>query len=402
MKTIALIDPFWTGHHSTYLKLFAKAMLSLGHTVMAFCPHPHEVTEWVAANCEQSSARFQGFELKEPKPSSFPYQPVQKALNDMSLWRSAAQAIKKARRSTGARPDLVFLAYLDDYLGNYDSPRMIDLLFPYPWTGLYFNPWYLRQYERESDILGPSSQFDVEALAKRCRGIGLLDEGIADRMRERLPGKRVVVLPDIADDSPPDPDFPLYREIVARAKGRKIVSLLGGIAKRKGVLTLLEAAEQLRSDDCFFVFAGPLIEQAFDSGEVPYIRRIAADPPENCLFHFGFIPGEARFNALVTLSDILFAGYVNFPHSSNLLTKAALFEKPVIASREYCMGERVEAFRLGECIGEGNVSECVAALRRLLNGDDTNRNFAGYRLLHSEERFRSALQTLLSHEPADR
>ena len=395
LKTIALIDPFWTGHHSTYIKLFTKAILSLDYTVMVFCPKPQEVMEWVAADCEHSKLKLHLFELHEPEPSRFPYEPVKRALNGFRMWRSAAKAIKSARRETGLCPDLVYFAYLDAYLDYYTTPRIVDLLFPYAWTGLFFSPWYLRQYEQESDIQGPPTEYDVELLARRCRGFGILDEGIAERMRKRFPGKQIVVFPDVADGSPSDRDFPLFREVVAKANGRKIVTLLGGVAKRKGILTLLEAATRMQSDECLFLVSGPLIEQAFEPGEVPTILRMAANPPQNCFFHFDFIPGETRFNALVELSDILFAGYENFPHSSNLLTKAALFEKPVIVSRGYLMEERVKAFGLGECIGEGDVSECIAAIRRLIHSNNSNRNFLGFRNLHSEEQFQSAVENIL-------
>ena len=393
LQTIALIDPFWTGHHSTYIKLFTKAVLSLDCSVIVFCPEPREVMAWVAVNCQNDQERFNVFELHEPVPSHFPYEPVQTALNGFNMWRSAAQAIKRARRETGVRPDLVFFTWLDSYLGFCKNRHIIDLLFPYQWTGLYFQPWYLRNYRQLSDIQGPPREYDVELIARGCRGVGILDEGVANLLCARVAPKPVVVFPDVADSSPPDRDYPLMHDIIRKAKGRRIISIIGGLARRKGMFTLLEAASQMQSDDCFFLFAGV---PSLTTEEETTLKKIVSDSPENCYFHFGFIPGEPQFNALVEFSAILYAAYEGFPFSSNLLTKAALFEKPVIVSNGYCMGERVTALQIGESIHEGNVAECIAAIRRLLTAHDAEWNFTGFRKMHSEETFRTAVEKILT------
>lgn len=393
MRTIAIIDPYWTGHHATYVKLFSKTLLALGHRVMAFCPNPPEVEDWLAANCAHDRTKFQGFELHDPVPPRFPYEPVQTALTGLVMWRSAAQALKCAHRKTGIRPDLVFFLWLDNYLGHYRNRHVVDLLFPHDWAGLYFQPRHLRQYGHLSDIQGPPTDHDVELLSSRCRGVALLDEGVADLLRARLTDKPVVVFPDVADASPPDHDYPLLHDIVSKARGRRIISIIGGLARRKGMFTLLEAASQMQQDDCFFLFAGV---PSLTAEEETTLSEIIADSPENCFFHLGFIPGEAQFNALVEVSDVLYAAYENFPHSSNLLTKAALFEKPVIVSTGNCMGERVAALRIGESIAGGNIAECIAAIRRLLTAHNAEWNFAGFRKLHSEERLSAAVEKILA------
>jgi hypothetical protein len=53
-------------------------------------------------------------------------------------------------------------------------------------------------------------------------------------------------------------------------------------------------------------------------------------------------PDEAQFNSLVYICDILFAAYNNFPNSSNILTKAAIFQRPVVVSNNFCMEKRVK------------------------------------------------------------
>ena len=67
------------------------------------------------------------------------------------------------------------------------------------------------------------------------------------------------------------------------------------------------------------------------------------------------IPGEPQFNAFINACDVIFTGYLNFKGSSNLLTKAAYFNKPVIASEGFCMGKRVEKYHTGIVIKQDDI-----------------------------------------------
>ena len=101
---------------------------------------------------------------------------------------------------------------------------------------------------------------------------------------------------------------------------------------------------------------------------------------------------------------MLYSAYRNFRHSSNILTKAALFEKPVIVSRGHLMAERVERFRLGVAIEQDSAAECAGALRRLCGADRPSAGagasrFDDYLRRHSQASFRAQLAELLG-EPA--
>jgi UDP:flavonoid glycosyltransferase YjiC (YdhE family) len=97
----------------------------------------------------------------------------------------------------------------------------------------------------------------------------------------------------------------------------------------------------------------------------------------------------------------LFAGYRDFPNSSNALTKAAVFERPIVVSDGYLMAERVRMFGLGEVIPEGNAEALVAALRRMLAlgyGDELRgrARWKDYREAHSMVRLKKAMEELLA------
>jgi hypothetical protein len=109
------------------------------------------------------------------------------------------------------------------------------------------------------------------------------------------------------------------------------------------------------------------------------------------LFYFERIPDEPQFNDLVNTCDILFAAYENFLYSSNILTKAAVFKKLLIASNGCCIGRRVRQFQLGLTIEEGNVTQCNEAINALcreleLDSNLLNPDFEGYKKINSDVR----------------
>jgi hypothetical protein len=396
MKTIALVDTLWGGHHPTYLKFFAKTLLELGHEVISLCPEPEEMNLWIASHCPELQPRFHSFELHEPATRPIPIRRLQSRATAVARWQRVAQSIQEISSKRGKAPDITFFAWLDTYLGL--IPAITDTIFPYPWSGLYFQPGYLRippklQWMRHG-ILNPLSVLK----SSHCPVVAVLDEGIADKLQQKL-NKPVVAFPDFTDESPPDMDFEIVKKIRAKAAHRKIVGLLGSLDKRKGTLTLLEVSQQA-SDRWFFVFAGRLAEPAFTAAELAKIGEIVKANPENCFFHLTRIPTEAQFNAIIQICDLLYAAYENFFPSVNVLIKAAIFEKPVIASKNYCMGERVQKFNLGYGIEGGSVSQCVSILEQLHEELSTGHlsiqpDFEGYRQLHSNEQLRAVFQKVL-------
>lgn len=363
-KTVVIVDTYWSGHHPTYFKLFCSIALAHGHRVIALSPASSELSNWKNEKLF-SVDQFRVFKCNEVTPIHAPVKLIGTYLTVCKRWNNVKQTLRDIRSHCKWVPDLVFFPWVDSYLSPLLTPYFLERFFPFSWAGLYFHPYHLRIKKEnilKQKIIGATDRIFKSG---NCKAIAILDEGIFRLLQDRIENKPVIVFPDVADDSAPDFNFNLIDQIRSRANGRKIVVLLGSIAKRKGILTLLNAALDNPTKDYFYVFIGRLAKNTFLPDEQRLLKKLASIPPDNCFFSFKKIPDESKFNALVAISDVVFACYDHFPHSSNILTKIAIFKKPIIVSNRYCMGERVRKFSLGLAIEEGDVSGCIDAIRKI-------------------------------------
>ena len=405
LKTVVILDAYWGGHHATYFKIFTEILVKIGYNVVAICPQSQEVIEWINLTCPERKDFLKVFHINNINLEHL------KILNHLHLWRiyqatsallhwlQAASIIKTITAKLKISPDLVFFPWLDSYLAYYLIPQVIDLIFPYKWTGLYFQPRHLRRKKKMPFL--PSHPFPPHGLlcSKNCQSVNILDEGVVKKLQAVIKDKPFFVFPDFTDETLPDRGFPMLEKIQDQAKGKKIIGLFGSLEKRKGLLKFLEIIQTAIKEDWFFVCVGKLDTKSFTSQDLNAIDKIVSLNPENSFICFERIPDESKFNALVDICDILFTIY-DYPHSSNILTKAAVFEKLVISSNEFCMAERVEKFQLGVTVQKDDTAKSIEGLKCLilrqdLNGNQLQPNFEGYRKAHSNARIYEYFETIL-------
>jgi glycosyltransferase involved in cell wall biosynthesis len=237
--------------------------------------------------------------------------------------------------------------------------------------------------------------------SKKCKSIGAFDEKSSGILQREI-GKPVITLPDIIDDTEPDTTFWMNHKIRELSNGRKIISLLGALDKRKGLLTFMHSIERLNTNNFFFVFAGKLNESSFSSEDLAYIREITANHTDNLFFYPQRIPDEAQFNSLIVASDLLFASYIDFTVSSNLIGKAAMFRKPIIVSQGFYMEELVERYRLGMAIKQGDSETLVNTIEKMVTPEYVkqyeSQNLASFYMKEiSRQSFHSSLEKLVSY-----
>lgn len=336
MRTIVIVDPLWDGHHSTYFKIFAETFLKLDCTVIALCPNPEEMYRWISSHqsiAPEQARLFDAFEFKETASVKLPVKPLRKALSSIRRWRSVAQAVRTVTKKLDKKPDLVFFAWIDLFLGNYLPHNLVNRLFPYPWSGLYLQPYHLRMQKKFANFRRGLLSDRGVLKSRNCRSVVVMDRAIAQKLQIELKDKSVIVSPDITDLSPPSPDFDLAKQVKAKSKNRKIVGLLGSQGKRKGFLTMLEVSQKMKEQDFFFVFAGQPGYESFSPSELKRIGEVIDSSPENCFFHIQSIPDGSQFNALIDVCDIIFVVYERYPFISNILTKAAFLKNLLLPAK---------------------------------------------------------------------
>ena len=401
--TVALVDPIWVGHHATYFRAFIESFLEAGARIVALCPKPGDLEDLVAAHPE----RLQVSELTDPGDSKLFPGREHDPITTRQRWRIASESIDAAEKSSGWQVDFVFFAWLDSYLRFMGSAASAErLLGGRPWTGLYFRNQHLT--DEASGIMAKVKQRlkgDFVMRADTCRLISGVDERTLPYV-EAYAKKPVLLMPDITDETAGDPEVPLAKAIREKAKGRKVIGIVG-LEKRKGFLTLLRVAQEAEKQGkpWFFAFAGVLWWETLSEEETAWVKELLADPPENIYLdpEAGMVPDGAVYNGMASTFDIFFAAYLNslYNGSSNVLTKGALLKKPTIVTEGACLEDRVEKYRLGLAVPEDDAAKCADAIERLLegkgwDGKPLNPRYDDYFALHSHEKLVDHVREMMS------
>jgi glycosyltransferase involved in cell wall biosynthesis len=408
-KTVALIDPLWIGHHPMYFSQFTAAFLRLGARVIGLCPEPAEAMQAArsAAATDDFDQRVSIHHLPAGKRSWFRGRFEGDPLRTFRRWKGAADALYHAEQKVGRRADLVFFPYLDSYLRFLPSAAVPGLTLGRPWSGLY-----LRNHHHGEP---PSLQAALRLLAKGdavirsplCRGIGVLDERFIVPL-QRYTRQTIHAFPDVTDATLPASPHPLATELRRKAAGRKIIGLIG-LERRKGMIHLLRVADRARELRLPWYFACVgRFERGEYSGEEQALldaaaRRSATGEIDN--LHFdpgsGRIPAEADFNSIFASFDLAWAAYEGFEGSSGTLGKAAAFDIPCLATAGECIGHRVEGYRTGLTIPEGDSERALEAIGRILDRRDWQDqplvgDYARFRADHGLPRLDALLGGLLA------
>jgi len=391
-KTIVLYDANYHGHHLTYQKLISKMLLENGYRVWLVSGNVHEVLAWQGNNVAQHKLnQFATAEVSQLSGNTF----RQKQLWGIRAWMYAARKIRNLEKNHKTKPDLVLFLKIDDFVKEKGilNGSIIDLLFPYAWAGIYI---HLRFPGKQKHHIINRWFYHPFAFArsKKLKAIGILQEDVENMLKSQV-SRPIVVLPDVTDESIPAGN-PLTERIKRKANGKKIIGLIGGQDRRKGSFLLFDIARRCAHRDWLFLFAGKMNYPKSDR-ELGELQALIGDETkwENCYFHFERIPDESHFNAVIESCDVLFAVYRNFPFSSNLMTKASLFNKPIVVSSGYLMEARVRQYGIGISCNPDILNDCIGAIESVLRHPIPAQHYENYSHQQSNTRFLARLQTLI-------
>ncbi|GAC1419479.1 MAG: hypothetical protein NVS1B13_16960 [Flavisolibacter sp.] len=321
------------------------------------------VEEWLKENVNGHITKFKGYsyttKLKKYKVSKH----LNHTIEVTDRWNQESKLIRQIQKENKIKIDLVFYAWIDNQLAQFISTTLLDAIFPYKWTGLYFHPYHLRLDGKVIEKKANWRDIDSIFLSKKCIGVVVHDTGIINKFSKRI-GKPVIHFPETADDTPPDNLNPHALQIKDRSKDRIVVGMIA-CEKHKGTLTMIRMARDGNSKKYFFAFLGILPKDNYTNDEWVEVQDFINQKKENCYFHFETLTEGAAYNAVFNSFDIPFLIYNNFISSSNRLTKAAIFKKLVLASNNYCVGDDVKKFNLGETVKPNNHKVALDALEKL-------------------------------------
>jgi glycosyltransferase involved in cell wall biosynthesis len=397
---IALIDWNWLGHHPTYFTHFAEAMAEAGCRVVALCPDPDDFRRRIAQSRLPSELADRiGREAGKLTARQSDFRPARWRGYHQSwlVFGDVGRRLRRWEREQGAKIDLVFFACIYDR--QFERFGVGEKFLRYPWAGLYLHARSFRMPGSPLPIQGGLPCPEQMLRRKSLKALGILDEGIVDAVSEFTGGKPVVVFPDITETAmPAQPEEGLVRKIKMLAAGRPIVSLTGHLLWTKGMDVFTKVAAHPAMGDVFFFLGGSVLWHQIPDEERRLLEGSWERTP-NLYAHLQSLP-EPTMNAVLSASDVVFAAYRQFPNSSNMLTKVATVERPVLVSDGYLMAERVRRFDMGEVVPEGDVEATVDAIRKMLapgylESLRQRARWSEYREAHSVGRLRQAIGEIL-------
>lgn len=379
-----------------------RELLKAGCRVLAICPAPDESDQFVREDFAEDPEvipRFRAVLFKDPHPVI----PLKKLDHDpfstVVRWNELVRAVGEGQKANGWTVDLVFFCWLDSFLRFAPTSSLPNRL-GIPWSGLYFRNHHLLKGRGPIDTGISLLKGDHLLGNGRCRTVGLLDERPAPVISERY-GVQPVLFPDITNETRPARSSQRARAIREEAGGRFVLGMIS-LEPRKGVIEMLKIASECRDRPWYWVFTGPYEESWFSGEELELIHRLKREAVAGEIDHLHLdlsgeriADGEA-YNGLLDAFDTILAVYPGWEGSSNALTKAAVFEKWVLACEGGCVGPRVRDFQLGLCIDPGDVPESIQAIECLEQGtcpggEPLKPRFAEYRQRHSLDQLQKSL-----------
>jgi hypothetical protein len=250
-------------------------------------------------------------------------------------------------------PDIKFfyIMYLDKYslpffpyckyFCNSSNPWCRKGAISFPWGGLSFI--HHTEYQ-----LGNEWFFNQPSFCGLC----VLDESAYQIYRNVQPEHVISLLPDITNTELPKHSVPIIQEIILKSNNRSIILLCGSIEGRKNIELFCKVAKIADPDRWFFVIVGQHYYSTFSKEDINALSAFISSPHGNTADYDFFMKNEEELNCLISKVDIIFAVYKNFQISSNMPSKAAFFNKPIIVSERFLMGQIVRKYNIGHLVSE--------------------------------------------------
>jgi glycosyltransferase involved in cell wall biosynthesis len=351
-KNVILIDFDWVGHVPSYHILWTSALLQLGHKVISYSPCPMDIIDALGKSdnlvTKQLNYRYTSLHsdffpnvVSSKLHSKINQLKSFKILRSLYFWSYAGSLVK----ASGINFDRVIFPYLDQkFLAKGLSVKLVDLFFPFFWSGLLVTP---NEFRHPSPMF-PMDQSRLKIFkSKYFKSLGILDEGVETFVSKCLSPKPVVVFPDVIFEPMGGVNSPDLDGLLKRADGKKVVLLIGEISKRKGIFEFLELSKKAIDLPYVFALIGPLDSKTCFQDDLLKIHSVLKHPAHNQFVRLGRIQNNEEYDSWIKASDYVYAYYPDYPYSSNTVSKAAYYKKPVLVNSGGLLEARVLRHQTG-------------------------------------------------------
>ena len=392
------------GHLDSWNALFVSILLARGYRVIAVTEDSGALARRLGLSGDLQSPNLQLFDLVDLRRSAGCRILARAGRILRRIWRKStgnadgpardpqayylepaefARHLKWVSKKARWSPALVLNMYMDLYKTDSARWQAFDRAQSLPWIGIRFIP-------QENPTEG---YYRTESLSGMC----FLDERVVDAYQARIPTKRFFLLPDVTHTDLPEETSDLAQGIAQEAAGRKIVFLGGTIVKSKNLAAWFRLIALADPQQWYFVQVGEIRWDELDAQEREALRAAIERPLGNLFILDAYLPDERTFNEIIMASDIIFAVYRDFRISSNMLGKAAAFEKPILVADNHLMGARVNRYGIGRAVPQDDPGAMLLALNQLADPLQACKGFHAYREDFAHHVLAGRLDEMIDH-----
>lgn len=404
MPVLMLFEPHCSGHRMQYVKWIARSAVADGYDVqLATFPESLSHPLYLAMQ-EECQGRVKVMILpgnEELRKGRLLDRCGLSNLVKRELTYRRSYATFFRQLLPHQRPDFVFVPYLD-----YCSHAVALLGSPFgevTWGGIVMRPSF---HLEPMGIPGPYSRLHriKEKLFlrlfrdKRLKALFSIDEALVRYVQQIRPGlsKRLRFLPDPAELSGTVPRES-SRQRLGIPDDAMVVLVYGSLTLRKGIDTLLRAAEEHNFPrEVHILLAGRQDRE---------VRALLLSSPAKALREAGRLHEQDRFLSeedeymVFKASDVVWLGYRGHYAMSGVLVQAGMMGLPVVACAEGVVGWLTLKHELGVAVSVDDVEAVSRAIAELAGSPEAaasyGENGKHFSALHTAEDFSRAINRSL-------
>lgn len=344
---VMLYEPRVEGHHLSWLRYISEDLLSAGFELVLALDQSPAAKKRIQETLPEVLGRVRVIVARDDK--------------GWASGRGGASAVGRCFAQSGAEE--AFLCTVDEISSDCLRRAAIGLMPPAAlrgrMSGIYIRPRFLAERRFTPNHL--LKRFGYARLFQQgwFKRILLLDEFLHAELKRKAPAAPYFFLPD------PGSEYhgPARREAriqLGLPQEARIFLYFGGPYRRKGLDLAVEAMSGLPENHrAFLLCIGQQPEDA------RMARRLAALVAAKRAVSINRYVSDAEMQAGFGASDVVLLPYRGHFGSSSVLSQAAAAGRPVIASDEQLVGQRVRVHKLGLLFATGDAAGLREAIDQM-------------------------------------